>query len=88
MDNNSVVTEIDASVSLCLSKSLILKIDSSKDSIKYTALQNQITLPHDLADKVQKFFEQHPEITVSKDLQKALDDCKEWYVDDIEIIKE
>lgn len=99
--NSMPKKEIEVTVSVTLSKTMKIEVDDYDIEVDadedgkyltfdfsncdfYKALEEQITLPQDLA----KFVEEDNSINISKDLRKAINDCKDWDVDDCEIILE
>lgn len=88
---------INVTVSLTLSKSLPIQTTAYSyengtfyyDKDDYTdELRKEVTLPHELASKVRYYFETHPELKMSKDLEKAVQNCENWDIDDIVTIPE
>lgn len=90
-------TKTTVTIGLCISKEVEVEVEDYRDTSSgydftdtdfYKAVDEQVTRPQDLAEKVQKFFDIHPEIIVPKWLQEAINDCKEWIVDDYEVYKD
>lgn len=55
------------------------------------AVENQVTLPQDLAVFVERMFNQDLNLKsagMPKHLRNAIEDCKGWTVDDMEVISE
>lgn len=55
------------------------------------AVENQVTLPQDLAVFVERMFNQDLNLKAAgmpKHLRNAIEDCKGWTVDDMEVISE
>lgn len=91
--------EVDVLVSVTLSKTIKIKLDDyvmAEDDNEdgkyyycdydncdfYEAVKDQIILPHNLAEVTKKSLDSIP-----KSLQKAITDCSDWALDDIEIIE-
>lgn len=92
-EKENIPTNVNVTVSLSVSKDFTVQVtdykqdlydkeDDFSDTDFYKAVQEQVVLVHNLAETVQKFFDIHPEIKVPNSLQKAIDDCKNWDIDD------
>ncbi len=53
----------------------------------YKAASEQIVMPQDLADCIEKLCKDAG-IELPSNIKRVLEDCKKWSVDDIEVIKE
>ena len=58
----------------------------------YKAVEEQITLPHELAEFTERMFNEHSASLkadgMPKHLECAIKDCKNWTVDEMEVIQE
>jgi hypothetical protein len=58
----------------------------------HKAVEDQITLPQDLAAFTERMFNQHcaslKAVGMPKYLKDAIEDCKDWLVDEMEVILE
>lgn len=58
----------------------------------HKAVEEQITLPHELAEFTEKMFNENSAslkaVGMPRHLECAIKDCKDWTVDDLEIIQE
>lgn len=96
--------EIEVTVSVTLSKTVKILVDdySVEDDEGYTsydyskcdlkkAVEDQITLPQNLAEFTERIFNQDlnlKETGMPKYLKDAIADCKDWCVDEMEVISE
>lgn len=102
--NDEKVPPIEIDVTICLAISKTVKVlvndyeiyenglvrDFSGCNL-YEAVQDQITLPTDLSYMVNTLFKEDLDLKAAKMpryLQYALEDCKDWNIDDFEVILE
>ncbi len=54
------------------------------------AVEDQITLPQNLAELVEKVFNKDQKLkdAMPRHLKDALEDCKDWCVDELEVVEE
>lgn len=55
----------------------------------HKAVDEQITLPHELAMYIERMFDNCASLKAAgmpKHLENAIEDCKDWSVDDLEVI--
>jgi hypothetical protein len=67
------------------------KVKDFDDCDLYKAVEDQVTLPTNLAGFVDEMFKVDLDLKAAKMpicLQSAVEDCKGWNVDDFEVIKE
>lgn len=66
-------------------------IDYSECNL-HKAVEDQIVLPQNLAEFTERIFNEHSAnlkaVGMPKHLENAITDCKDWYVDDMEVILE
>lgn len=91
--------EVEVTVSVTLSKTVKVLVDGyeieEKDGrVSYDlsgAVEEQLVLPQNLARFTETMFEEDLDLKAAgmpKYLKDAVSDCKDWYVDDMEVILE
>lgn len=98
--------EVEVTISVTLSKTVTVLVDDYEvecddyDRVVdydfsncdlHQAVEDQITLPQNLAGVTEKLFNEHLNLVgakMPKTLKDAIEDCKDWCVDDFEVIQE
>jgi hypothetical protein len=82
--------EIEVTISLSISKNFKLSSKNHENDL-HNLVDNQVTLPIDLADCVNSIFKYDLDLKAAGMplyLKMVLEDCSDWNVDDFEIIRE
>lgn len=83
--------EIEVTIFLSISKTVKVTVPQQSDYSLYKAVEEQITLPHDLATFTERMFEHDLDLKATKMpkyLKDSIEGCKGWNVDDFEIFEE
>lgn len=67
------------------------EFEDFSDCDLHKAVDEQVTLPHELAVFIERMFEHDLDLKAAKMpkyLKDSIEDCKDWEVDDFEIFKE
>lgn len=96
--------EIEVTISVTLSKTVKVKVNDYKVEKSgvhtsydfsgcdlYKAVEEQVVLPQNLSRFTEEIFNHDlnlKAVGMSKYLEEAIEDCKGWYVDEFEVIKD
>lgn len=83
--------EIPVTICLAISKTFNITVPDCEDPDLFSAVDDQITLPTDLAHYTKVMFDKDLDLKAAKMpryLKSAINDCTGWVIDDFEIIPE
>lgn len=84
--------ELEVTVSVTLSKTFKVNADKQDYKSLYDIVEEQIVLPQNLAEFTERIFNEHcaslKAVGIPLYLKNAIEDCKNWTVDDYIVIKE
>ena len=83
--------EIEVTVSITLSKTMVVTIDRESEETLSEVVEEQVVLPNNLALFTERMFNHDLNLKaagIPLYLKNAIEDCKDWSVDDFEVIKD